>query len=198
MKYLLSLLTVLGIASVTVHAHVAMGGLDAGGGQSQTPHYRNHGSVGGIGGTGVAGGFVVRGGLLEILYPQVPLDGDEDSDGNGLPDDWELEHFGYIGVDPNADADGDGTSNLMEWLAGTDPNDATSVFRPDVHRDGDALVLTVPTREGRVYRIWGSGDLGEWDLLDSVDGDGTEMAWSYPLDGTEALPYFLRMEIVLP
>jgi hypothetical protein len=46
-----------------------------------------------------------------------------DSDGNGLPDAWELQHFGHLGVDPNADPDGDGFTNLQEYQNGTDPND---------------------------------------------------------------------------
>ena len=45
-----------------------------------------------------------------------------DLDGNGLPDDWERQYFGCIGVDPDSDADGDGVSNLQEYLWGTDPN----------------------------------------------------------------------------
>ncbi len=46
-----------------------------------------------------------------------------DSDGNGLPDDWEIKYFGYVGVDPNADPDGDGLTNLQEFKNGTDPTD---------------------------------------------------------------------------
>src|SRR5262249_13619963 len=30
-----------------------------------------------------------------------------DADGNGINDDWEVRYFGRIGVDPNADSDGD-------------------------------------------------------------------------------------------
>jgi hypothetical protein len=51
-----------------------------------------------------------------------------DSDGDGLPDDWEIAHFGSLGHAPNGDADGDGVSNLDEYRAGTDPNDPQSCF----------------------------------------------------------------------
>ncbi|MBI2517439.1 MAG: hypothetical protein HYV95_11070 [Opitutae bacterium] len=44
-----------------------------------------------------------------------------DLDGNGLSDAWERQFFGHIGVDPTADPDGDGRSNLQEFQDGKNP-----------------------------------------------------------------------------
>jgi hypothetical protein len=46
-----------------------------------------------------------------------------DADTNALADDWEMQYFGHTGVDPNADPDGDGLTNLQEFQLGTDPTD---------------------------------------------------------------------------
>ena len=48
----------------------------------------------------------------------------DDTDGNGLPDWWEIQYFGHIGIDPNADPDGDHLSNLQEYNLGTNPTNA--------------------------------------------------------------------------
>lgn len=48
----------------------------------------------------------------------------DDTDGNGLPDWWEIQYFDHIGIDPNADPDGDHLSNFQEYNLGTNPNNA--------------------------------------------------------------------------
>ncbi len=55
------------------------------------------------------------------------------SDGDGMPDDWEVEH----GLDPHSydahlDSDGDGWSNYAEYQAGTDPSNPNSHPTPVV------------------------------------------------------------------
>ena len=56
----------------------------------------------------------------------------DDSDSNGLPDPWEQQYFGALGVNPQADADGDGATNLQEYQNGTSPIDYYNGALPQI------------------------------------------------------------------
>jgi len=58
-------------------------------------------------------------GVGEQLKLVTPLD----TDGNGLPDAWEMQFFGHLGVSPAADSDGDGLTHFQEWELGSNPAD---------------------------------------------------------------------------
>jgi hypothetical protein len=53
-----------------------------------------------------------------------------DADRDGLPDAWETNYFGNpTNASATADVDGDGMINGDEYIAGTNPNDASSVLK---------------------------------------------------------------------
>jgi hypothetical protein len=55
----------------------------------------------------------------------------QDTDNDGLTDDWELRFFGSTAItDGTADADGDKQTDLQEFQAGTDPAKANAPLRP--------------------------------------------------------------------
>jgi subtilisin family serine protease len=79
-----------------------------------------------------------------------------DTDANGLPDWWELQYFGHLtGSDPNADADHDGMSNLAEWLAGTNPTNASSCLQLIAipSNNPNVFVVSWPSVAGKYYRL---------------------------------------------
>ncbi len=53
----------------------------------------------------------------------------DDLDGDGMPDVWEADNFGTLLRDGTGDFDGDGFSDLNEYLAGTSPTNALSLLR---------------------------------------------------------------------
>jgi autotransporter-associated beta strand protein len=72
-----------------------------------------------------------------------------------IADDFEAWKARYGITDPNADADGDGQSNYSEYLAGTNPTNAASVFRilgTKINPDG-SVALTWSSIGGKRYRV---------------------------------------------
>ena len=73
------------------------------------------------------------------------LDGDDD----GLPDGWEIDHFGSTEAGlPELDSDGDGVFNVDESIAGTNPTNAASIFRIEQVTTTGLFWTAVP---GRIY-----------------------------------------------
>jgi hypothetical protein len=77
-----------------------------------------------------------------------------DADRNGINDDWEVQYFGHMGIDPNADPDGDGLSNLQEYLAGTNPtNSASTLAITSITATGDDLWVSWLAAYGKSYVV---------------------------------------------
>jgi hypothetical protein len=182
-------------------------GIDSGGGLSSDGLFRNHSSIGASFATVTtqADSNKNHPGLIEVIYPVTPSSV-TDIDENGLPDGWEIQNFGVMGVDPVADADLDSTSNLLEYLAGTNPNGASSVFRPQGAYSDGLFQMPVPTVSGRNYLIWASRDLQSWTLQSTLTGDNTVQIFGFdettitsgPLhSSSHPSNYFFRVQILI-
>jgi Tol biopolymer transport system component len=103
--------------------------------------------------------------------------GSDDSDGDGLDDDWELAYFDTLDRDGSGDYDGDGHTDRQEFLAGTDPTNTGSIFKiltvTSLHGTTTVLWSATP---GKTYRIQFKNSLedAEWtDLPGPVTATGS-------------------------
>jgi hypothetical protein len=101
-----------------------------------------------------------------------------DSDGDGIPDDYEIANG--LNANDNSDAlldsDSDGLSNLAEYLAGTDPQNVLSTFRiTDVRKSGTDIVVSFGSVFAKTYQVERSSDLPAttWTAVgDVTSGNG--------------------------
>ncbi len=87
-----------------------------------------------------------------------------DSDGDGLPDSWEMQYFGNLSQNGSGDFDADGLVNVDEFAAGTDPT--------DLNTDHDRL------SDGAEVMAAGTDPLNPDSNGDGVP-DGDDLAWDY-------------------
>jgi hypothetical protein len=107
----------------------------------------------------------------------------EDTDGDGLPDAWERllsqQMGGGLGIGDisgEGDADGDGISNLLEYLAGTYAYDPQDGFRLNLVEfvDGQARLEFMVVR-GHRYTLYASEDLETWSPINfTIPGSAAE------------------------
>ena len=89
-----------------------------------------------------------------------------DSDSDGLPDDWEQQHFGNpTSADGSQDSDADGFSNLQEYMANTDPTSSNALLEVEgdsnVTSDRNGFVINWQSAPWRVYTLESSSNLME-------------------------------------
>ena len=153
--------------------------------------------------------------LLVVLIAGPVSAGPIDEDQDGLPDDWEVEHFGSIeSCNPEDDYDSDGLTNAQEHEAGTDPTEKDT--------DGDGLVdgedpeplirrqdqkIDVVSPDGGEVWAIGSTQRIRWTtefvydvtIKISYDGGGPDGSWEF-IDQSvdESEPGWLNYEWVVP
>jgi hypothetical protein len=130
-----------------------------------------------------------------------------DSDGDGLPDAWETQHFG--GLNQNAGSIGaNGLSALQNYIAGTNPNDANSGFKLSIKITNNvkAVSFTAVRAEGpgyegltRLYSLEASPGIApaSWTGVSGfINITGNHQAVTYQTAGS-SVPAFFRGRITL-
>ena len=124
----------------------------------------------------------------------------DDTDADGMPDEWETT-FGFNPndeTDATADADGDGLANLGEYLAGTDPDDSASALRLATQGlVNGKLSMVFEASPGRLFEIQSTPALGQeaWKSIVEVDvktGGPQQVEVDLPADGAQ----FFRLLLV--
>ena len=126
------------------------------------------------------------------------LSADRDSD--GLPSDWESAN-GLNPADPSdslSDLDSDGTSNLSEFAAGTDPRNAASTFRiTSVSTSANTITVRFPLAANRKASLQTSPDLIFWSEAQSVTATASPRDLSLSIPANQNTR-FLRVAASLP
>jgi hypothetical protein len=131
-------------------------------------------------------------GAFETVHPTA------DSDGDSMPDAWELaQNLNPILDDGSNDADQDGASNSHEYWAGTVPHDPASRLALELTRDPGThqLLLRWFGAANRYYLLEYAETLpgpGTWpQLAESLPGQNTTMTWTAPAPDN---PRFYRVQ----
>ena len=96
----------------------------------------------------VGGSYLGKSGTLGLLVLDVNNDNFGSYAGDGLPDDWQVQYFGLgnPSANPGVDPDFDGQTNGFEFVTGTIPTDANSLFRLRIEK-----VAGQPTRKNLIF-----------------------------------------------
>jgi hypothetical protein len=127
-----------------------------------------------------------------------------DSDGDGIPDAWELAN----GLNPaNAldgmmDSDGDGETNLAEFVAGTDPLSSGDALRAHLVTSGGNVVIRFTAVAGKTYTVQYKSDLAapQWTKLIDVPSGAvtTELDVTDPGNAGEAKRFYRIVTPAVP
>jgi hypothetical protein len=120
-----------------------------------------------------------------------------------VSDQWKTNFFGSLtstNADEDADPDGDGVPNWMEYLAGTNPTNANSALG-FTHVDppqniGAGVTLHWPAMTGRVYVLESTPTVvgGAWTPISTnIIGDGSLRSFTHSNSASQAQFYRLRL-----
>jgi hypothetical protein len=79
-----------------------------------------------------------------------------DGDGNGLPDWWEQQHFGGMGINPNAVCSNGVNTMIQAYVAGLNPTNSSARFGITNHARN---LIQWNAVSGRVYNVYWTTNL---------------------------------------
>ncbi|RYD22422.1 MAG: hypothetical protein EOP88_08180 [Verrucomicrobiaceae bacterium] len=129
----------------------------------------------------------------EFSLPQVVTTTDGDHD--GMPDAFESVTVGLSisnAGDAALDNDGDGQTNLQEFVAGTDPNDGTSRLVSTGSLSGAGFLVAFSSVKGRFYQVERADSPGgPWSKVAlHVEGTGNTVNVAVPLIGGDVRKFY--------
>ena len=184
----------------------AVGSFDSGGGKSSSSNINNYGSLGTVYGATEHVGTDIINSKAFILFNFIRQDSpvaDADNDSDGIPDSWETT-YGLDVASSNAasDSDGDGFSDLAEYVSGTSPIDRDDYFSHSGTYHNDQFALQFGTKTGRTYSLKVSTDLLQWHDWTSVSGDDLEHTLEFNTSthniselSTDSGSYFFKIDV---
>ena len=186
--------------------NAAIGSFDSGGGKSSSNNINNYGSLGTVYGAIQNVGTDIINSKGFILFNFISRDSpvaDADNDSDGIPDSWETTY----GLDVSSsnvasDSDGDGFSDLAEYISGTSPIDRGDYFSHSGTYHNDQFALQFETKSGRTYSLKVSTDLLQWHDWTSVSGDDLEHTLEFNTSthniselSTDSDSYFFKIDV---
>ncbi|MGE3312311.1 MAG: S8 family serine peptidase [Limisphaerales bacterium] len=122
-----------------------------------------------------------------------------DTNADGISDAWEERFLGAAapGHLASADFDGDGFSDFAEFIAGSNPTNATSrlTLLPPTPAGPGLLTLKWESAIGHGYRLWGSSNALDWlPLTDWLRAASTAQSTTVP-SPTNGAPYLFQLQV---
>lgn len=111
--------------------------------------------------------------LVGLTFGFVHLSAQLDQNGNGQSDIWE-RYYDARDLPATVDSDGDGFTNEVESLLGTDPLDRDSKLELDMQVDANGTFeICIPSPNQKVYEVQHKASLTapNWDIIDTIVSD---------------------------
>ena len=126
----------------------------------------------------------------------IPLTPSDDTDADGLSDEWEMEHFGNLNQSGTNDPDSDGDSNETEETNGTSPTISSIPPELEISLSAELLQISWPTnRTGWILQSRTNLLIGNWI---TIEGSESTNVFGTALEEHSANNIFYKLVYPMP